>query len=192
MGEEGARALDLPIRGLCDVPRIALSPHRVDFSEVFLRAPYASSIELRNTSTERAARFVVSPLEAQLRALADVRVSPAEGVLLPGARIPLEVTLRALQNGPLSLPLEVIIVGGDGAGADVPLGVPLPATAGGAGVHAPVPVPGRLSTELVAVSRGPRLAASPGALDFGSVPCIAETSDGVEILNESDIPARVS
>ncbi len=158
----GDDLLSIPISALCIVPHVSTDTKRMQFGTAYLRYPYSQELQLVNNG-DQPARYTVLPQDAHHTFVAAYRGTPNSGTVPARGTATVTVSFKAMQLGPISVPLHVKI-----SGQNTP----------------------PLLIELEAQGSGPVIETSaPGGMDWGRVPCLTPAQRVLQLTNISTIPA---
>ena len=158
----GDDLLSIPISALCIVPHVTTDTKRMQFGTAYLRYPYSQELQLVNNG-DQPARYTVLPQDAHHTFVAAYRGTPSSGTVPARGSATVAVSFKAMQLGPISVPLHVKI-----SGQNTP----------------------PLLIELEAQGSGPVIETSAaGGVDWGRVPCLTPTQRVLQLTNVSTIPA---
>jgi len=158
----GDDLLSIPVSALCIVPHVTTGTKRMKFGTAYLRYPYSQELQLVNNG-DQPARYTVLPQDAHHTFVAAYRGTPSSGTVPARGAATVTVSFKAMQLGPISVPLYVNISGQNNP---------------------------PLLIELEAKGSGPVIETSaPSGVDWGRVHCLTPSQRVLQLTNISTIPA---
>eukprot|EP00939_MAST-03C_sp_MAST-3C-sp1_P000134 g134.t1 len=160
----GRDLLSIPVYAQSLVPEVSLATEELRYGNCFIRYPYKRKVTLVNESDELRARYEILPQIQHTKIFGTFTPKGYKGIIEPGCKADVDVSLVCARLGPVSMPVYVRI-----EGSEKPPLVP----------------------KIKAICIGPIVKPSKYKLDWGKTPCLHDHSRKLVLRNESPIPAKI-
>lgn len=159
----GTDLLSVPLRAQSLVPDLTIDHPDLDFGHCFLRYPHKQTLVIENCSPNLFGRYEIGEQDDHSKAIAMYDASEFSGVVQPGEKVQVELSLSCEKIGNIRLPMVINIPGS----ADLPLAVTLTAT-----------------------GCGPKVELDQPEVHWGNCTCLIGHERVLRMTNSSLIPAE--
>eukprot|EP01041_Mallomonas_annulata_P003640 gene3640-7257_t len=158
----GEMLMSIPITAECIAASLRLEHRDIQYGECFVRYPYDRELTLINTSDIVYTTFSVLPQQHYTKTIAYYEAEPSSGVIAPGDKMSVKVTLTAEKLGNAKVPIMVTV-----SGSQEP----------------------PIQAALVCTAIGPNVTLDQTEIRWGNMECLKDFPRTLKITNDSLIPA---